>query len=162
MILLRIQSNRWQPSHNRTALHRPAPHHPAKWAFLHGRRIAQRSQTTAPAQDWIGADRSLRKAPGLVAAVVLTPALGIGVNATPFNLLKLTLPAAPTAAAPDRLMRIEPVAAMALSANHFPLPGARAWMRRTFPAARFCGPCATRGQAWLFALVLPTPRVASP
>ena len=59
-------------------------------------------------QDLIYAARSLRKAPGLVAVVVLTLALGIGVNTTVFNVLNLMLLAPPTAVEPDRLVRIEP------------------------------------------------------
>ncbi|SPE36992.1 hypothetical protein SBA6_630030 [Candidatus Sulfopaludibacter sp. SbA6] len=59
-------------------------------------------------QDLIYAARSLRKAPGLVAVVVLTLTLGIGVHTTVFNLLNLMLLAPPTAVEPDRLVRIEP------------------------------------------------------
>lgn len=59
-------------------------------------------------QDLIYAARSLRRAPGLVAVVVLTLTLGIGVNTTVFNLLNLMLLAPPTAVEPDRLVRIEP------------------------------------------------------
>jgi len=124
-------------------------------------------------QDLIYAARSLRKAPGLVAVVVLTLALGIGVNTTVFNLLNLMLLAPPTALEPDRLVRIEPgngnqisylnfrdmagspafagmalttgaslnwrngdavepVPAMALSANYFQLLGVHTWLGRTF------------------------------
>jgi hypothetical protein len=124
-------------------------------------------------QDLIYAARSLRKAPGLVAVVVLTLALGIGENTTVFNVLNLMLLAPPTAVEPDRLVRIEPgngnqisylnfrdmagssafadmalttgaslnwrngdavepVPAMALSANYFQLLGAHAWFGRTF------------------------------
>jgi hypothetical protein len=59
-------------------------------------------------EDLSYAARSLRKTPGLVAVVVLTLALGIGVNTTLFNLLNSMVLAPPTALAPDRLVRIEP------------------------------------------------------
>jgi putative ABC transport system permease protein len=59
-------------------------------------------------QDLAYAARSLRKTPGLVAVVVLTLALGIGVNTTLFNLLNSMILAPPTAVEPDRLVRIEP------------------------------------------------------
>ena len=59
-------------------------------------------------QDLSYAARSLRKTPGLVAVVVLTLALGIGVNTTLFNLLNSMILAPPTAVEPDRLVRIEP------------------------------------------------------
>src|ERR1017187_5995215 len=59
-------------------------------------------------QDLSYAARSLRKTPGLVAVVVVTLALGIGVNTTLFNLLNSIVLAPPTAVEPDRLVRIEP------------------------------------------------------
>ncbi len=59
-------------------------------------------------EDLIYAARSLRKTPGLVVTVVLTLALGIGVNTTAFNLLNLLVLAPPSAKEPGRLLRIEP------------------------------------------------------
>jgi putative ABC transport system permease protein len=58
--------------------------------------------------DLIYAARSLRKTPGLVSVIVLTLALGIGVNTTAFNLLNLLVLAPPSAKEPGRLLRIEP------------------------------------------------------
>src|SRR5262249_3352711 len=58
--------------------------------------------------DLIYSARSLRKSPALMLVVVLTLAVGIGVNATAFNLLNLLLLAPPTAVHPERLVRIEP------------------------------------------------------
>ena len=58
--------------------------------------------------DLIYAARSLRKTPGLVSVIVLTLTLGIGVNATAFNLLNLLVLAPPSAKEPGRLLRIEP------------------------------------------------------
>jgi predicted permease len=55
------------------------------------------------------AARSLRKSPGLVAVIVLSLGLGIGVNATLFNLFNQMVLAKPSARAPpERLIRIEP------------------------------------------------------
>jgi putative ABC transport system permease protein len=59
-------------------------------------------------QDLTYAARSLRKTPGLVAVVVLTLTLGIGVNTTLFNLLNSIVLAPPTAVEPERLVRIDP------------------------------------------------------
>jgi len=58
--------------------------------------------------DLVYAFRALRKAPGLVAVVALSLGLGIGVNTTLFNLFNQMVLAKPTAAAPERLVRIEP------------------------------------------------------
>ena len=78
-------------------------------------------------QDLIYAARSLRKTPGLVVVVVLTLALGIGINATMFNLLNVLLLAPPTAAEPGRLVRIEPGNGNLISYPNFrdlsPIPG---------------------------------------
>ena len=59
-------------------------------------------------QDLELALRGLRKSPGLVAVVVLSLGLGIGVNTTAFNLFNLMVLVKPSAAAPDRLIRLEP------------------------------------------------------
>jgi len=58
--------------------------------------------------DLIYAARSLRKTPGLVSVIVVTLALGIGINTTAFNLLNLLVLAPPSGKEPDRLLRIEP------------------------------------------------------
>src|ERR1035441_6796789 len=97
--------------------------------------------------DLIYAARSLRKSPGLVSVIVLTLALGIGVNTTAFNLLNLLVLAPPSAKDPGRLLRIEPgngnliwrngdavepVRAMALSGSFFSVSGTSAWLGRAF------------------------------
>ncbi len=71
-------------------------------------------------QDLAYAARSLRRTPGLVAVVVLTLALGIGVNTTAFNLLNSIVLAPPTAVEPGRLVRIEPG-----NSNHISYPNFR-------------------------------------
>ena len=52
--------------------------------------------------------RTLTKSPGVVSVVVLCLGLGIGLNATIFGILNGALLQGPTAADPDRLVRIEP------------------------------------------------------
>ncbi len=58
--------------------------------------------------DLIYAARSLQKTPVLATVMVLTLALGIGVNTIAFNLLNLLVLSPPSAKEPDRLLRIEP------------------------------------------------------
>ena len=70
--------------------------------------LQARCNTMAIREDLIYAARSLRKTPGLVSVIVLTLALGIGVNTTAFNLLNLLVLAPPSAKEPGRLLRIEP------------------------------------------------------
>jgi putative ABC transport system permease protein len=78
--------------------------------------------------DLIYAARSLRKTPGLVSVVVLTLALGIGVNSTAFNLLNLLVLAPPSAKEPGRLLRIEPGNSNLISYLNFrDLPGSSAF-----------------------------------
>jgi putative ABC transport system permease protein len=59
-------------------------------------------------QDLVFAVRSLRKSPGLVAVIVLSLGLGIGVNTTLFNIFNLIVLAKPTAVRARSLVRIEP------------------------------------------------------
>lgn len=66
------------------------------------RGMHARCNTMAIRDDLIYAARSLRKTPGLVSVVVLTLALGIGVNTTAFNLLNLLVLAPPSAKEPGR------------------------------------------------------------
>lgn len=65
------------------------------------------------------AARSLQKTPVLVTVIVLTLALGIGVNTTGFNLLNLLVLAPPSAKAPERLLRIEPANSNLISYLNF-------------------------------------------
>src|SRR5579872_4859915 len=58
--------------------------------------------------DLIYAARSLQKTPVVTTVIVLTLALGIGINTTAFNLLNLLVLAPPSASDPDHLFRIEP------------------------------------------------------
>ena len=76
----------------------------------------------------IYAARSLRKSPGLVSVIVLTLALGIGVNTTAFNLLNLLVLAPPSAKDPGRLLRIEPGNGNLISYLNFrDMPGSNAF-----------------------------------
>src|ERR1019366_6287418 len=78
--------------------------------------------------DLIYAARSLRKSPGLVSVIVLTLALGIGVNTTAFNLLNLLVLAPPSAKDPGRLLRIEPGNGNLISYLNFrDMPGSNAF-----------------------------------
>ena len=64
--------------------------------------------------------RTLRKSPTLVAVATLSLGLGVGVNTALYSVFRTVFLRAPTAVAPDRLVRIEPG-----NGNHISYPNVR-------------------------------------